>query len=106
MTQLTQTMLNDLRVLLIAFNEPENHAEINRLCDNISDKLKPEPTEEERALDNLLQEVSNLMAWETQDARQRGKTAEGRTVTALYYAAKKVESLRNKNNEANSNDKS
>jgi hypothetical protein len=49
---------------------------------------------------DVAQEVANLLAWEKTDregAKERGKTAEGRTVTALYYAQKalqkKVEEL-------------
>ena len=38
------------------------------------------------AVDNLCQEVANLLAHETGDARTRSHTAEGRTVTALHYA--------------------
>jgi hypothetical protein len=37
---------------------------------------------------DVTQEVANLMAWEKETARERGKTAEGRTVTALGYALK------------------
>jgi hypothetical protein len=38
------------------------------------------------AVDNLCREATNLLAHETGDAKFRGRTAEGRTVTALHYA--------------------
>lgn len=44
-------------------------------------------------MDDLAQEAANLMAWEKQTSRERGKTAEGRTVTALGYA---LQALRKK----------
>lgn len=43
-------------------------------------------------LENLLQEVANLLAWEncqTKEGRkENGKTPKGRTINALYYAHK------------------
>ena len=53
------------------------------------------------AADGMALEVANLMAWETQTARERGKTAEGRTVTALGYALKKYIELAEKQGETN-----
>ncbi len=49
-------------------------------------RLKAENAGLREVADGLALEAANLMAWEKQTARERGKTSEGRTVTALGYA--------------------
>ena len=49
---------------------------------------------ERDALREVVKEAANLVAHEKGDAKERGKTAEGRTVTALIHALTALSTLK------------